>query len=208
MTMSSTTIRPATQDDVPRMVEVFFSAFSSSTLNERCFPASSPEVQVWQETLIQKNIDDKNGNYMIVAEQDSRILGWARWVRREQPPPAKNLACDTFPASGDQETARHFFQLNSDATIKYVAGEKHWFLSTIAVAKEGQRRGVGSALMKFGVERADEEGWMSYLNSSHEGKGLYEKFGFKVTGTSEFPELGMVQYHMRREAVRGGDNLC
>jgi ribosomal protein S18 acetylase RimI-like enzyme len=43
---------------------------------------------------------------------------------------------------------------------------------------------------------------MSYLNSSGEGRGLYEKFGFEVIGTSEFPELGMVQYHMRREAVK------
>jgi hypothetical protein len=56
-------------------------------------------------------------------------------------------------------------------------------------------------LMKFGVERADAEGWMSYLNSSHAGKGLYEKFGFNVVGTTEFPVL-VVQYHMRREAVR------
>jgi hypothetical protein len=55
--------------------------------------------------------------------------------------------------------------------------------------------------MKFGVERADAEGWMSYLNSSHAGKGLYEKFGFNVVGTTEFPVL-VVQYHMRREAVR------
>ncbi|GKU00221.1 puromycin n-acetyltransferase [Fusarium langsethiae] len=200
--MSSITTRPATHDDIPRMLEVFFSAFSSSPLNERCFPPSSQEVQDWQENLIQRNIDNKDDNYLIVAEQDSCILGWARWARREQPLPGKQIKRSTFPTSGDQETARYFFQANNDAAIKYIAGEKHWFLSTIAVAKEGQRRGVGSALMKFGVEKADEEGWMSYLNSSQEGKGLYGKFGFKVSGTSEFPELGMVQYHMRRESVR------
>ena len=200
--MSPITTRSATSDDLPQMVEVFFSAFSDSPLNKRCFPESSPEVVAWQEEFIRKIIDDKNGNYVIVAEQDSRILGWARWARREHPPAAKNLERESFPSSRDQETARHFFQLNNNATIKYVAGERHWFLSTIAVAKAGQRRGVGSALMKFGVERADAEGWMSYLNSSHEGKGLYEKFGFEVVGTTEFPDLGMVQYHMRREAVR------
>ncbi|KAL6914230.1 hypothetical protein ACHAPO_008842 [Fusarium lateritium] len=200
--MSSINIRPATHDDIPLMIQVFFSAFSSSPLNKRCFPPSSQEVQAWQEILIRRNIDNKDDNYMIVAEQDSCILGWARWARREQPLSGKQLKRSSFPASGDQETARNFFQANNDAAIKYIAGEKHWFLSTIAVAKEGQRRGVGSALMKFGVERADEEGWMSYLNSSEEGKGLYEKFGFNVSGTSEFVELGMVQYHMRREAAR------
>lgn len=200
--MSSITIRPATHDDIPQMLDVFFSAFSSSPLNKRCFPPSSPDVQAFQTSFLQSSIDDKNDNFMLVAEDDGQILGWARWARRENPPRGKKLDASTFPASGDQATAVDFFQKNADATAKYVAGERHWFLSTIATAKEAQRRGVGSALMRFGVERADEEGWMSYLNSSGEGRGLYEKFGFKVIGTSEFPELGMVQYHMRRDAVK------
>ncbi|KAF4417628.1 Puromycin N-acetyltransferase [Fusarium austroafricanum] len=139
---------------------------------------------------------------MLVAEDNIQILGWARWVRREKPLASiKQLDPSAFPASGDQATAAHFFQKNADATFKHVDGEKHWFLSTIATEKEAQRRGAGSALMKFGVERADQEGWMSYLNSSGEGRGLYEKFGFHVVGTSEFPDLGMVQYHMKREAI-------
>ncbi|KAF5673200.1 puromycin n-acetyltransferase [Fusarium heterosporum] len=200
--MSSITIRPATHDDIPEMLNVFFSAFSSSPLNKRCFPPSSPDVQVFQTSFLQTSIDDKNENFMLVAEDNSQILGWARWARRGTPPRGKKLDPSMFPASGDQATATDFFQKNADATVKHVAGEKHWFLSTIATAKEAQRRGVGSALMRFGVERADEEGWMSYLNSSGEGRGLYEKFGFKVIETTEFPELGMVQYHMRREAVK------
>ncbi|KAM0195545.1 hypothetical protein ACHAPA_002987 [Fusarium lateritium] len=200
--MSPVTIRSATHDDIPRMVDVFFSAFSSSLFNQRCFPPSSPDVQAFQVSFLQSNIDNKNDNFMLVAEDDGQILGWARWARRENPSPGKKVDASTFPASGDQATAVDFFQKNADATAKYVAGEEHWFLSTIATAKEAQRRGVGSALMRFGVERADEEGWMSYLNSSGEGRELYEKFGFKVVGTSEFPELDMVQYHMRREAVK------
>lgn len=201
--MSPITIRPATPEDIPQMLAVFFSAFSSSPLNKRCFSPSFPDVQAFQTSFLQTNIDDKDDNFMLVAEDDSKILGWARWVRRENPPlSGKQIDPSTFPASGDQATAADFFQRNADATFKHVAGERHWFLSTIATAKEAQRRGVGSALMRFGVEKADREGWMSYLNSSSEGRGLYEKFGFRVVGTSEFPDLGMTQYHMKREAVQ------
>ncbi|KAF4337528.1 puromycin n-acetyltransferase [Fusarium beomiforme] len=201
--MSSIAVRPATTEDIPQMLSVLFSAFSSSSLNKRCFSPTSPDVQAFQTSFLQTNIDDKNDNFMLVAKDDSRILGWARWVRRENPPlSGKQIDPSTFPASGDQDTAADFFQKNADATFKHVAGERHWFLSTIATAKDAQRRGVGSALMRFGVERADQEGWMSYLNSSGEGRGLYEKFGFKVVGTSEFPELGMTQYHMKREAAK------
>ncbi|KAM0552023.1 hypothetical protein ACHAPJ_008133 [Fusarium lateritium] len=200
--MSSIRIRPATHDDIPSMLSIFFSAFSASPLNARCFNPSAADVQAYQTSFLQTGIDDKNGNFMIVAEDDSQILGWARWVRKETPSSSKKVHPSMYPASGHRAVAAHFFQVNADATAKYVAGEKHWFLSTIATAKEAQRRGVGSALMKFGVERADEEGWMSYVNSSGEGKGLYEKFGYRVVGTSEFPDLGMVQHHMKREAAK------
>ncbi|KAF5022431.1 hypothetical protein F66182_5516 [Fusarium sp. NRRL 66182] len=182
------------------MLSIFFSAFSSSPLNTRCFPPSAPDVQDFQASFLKTNIDDRDGNFMVVAESGSRVVGWARWVRKETPSSSgKTIDASAYPASGDRALAAHFFQVNADATAEHVAGERHWFLSTIVTDQEVQRRGVGSVLMKFGVERADEEGWMAYVNSSVAGRGLYEKFGFRVVGTSEFPELRMVQYHMKRE---------
>lgn len=81
--------------------------------------------------------------------------------------------------------------------------QEYWFLSTIVTAPEAQRRGVGSALMRFGVDKADEEGWMSYLNASADGKALYERFNFVVVDSTSFGELGMTQYHMKRDPKSG-----
>lgn len=213
--MASITIRPATEQDIPSMLSVYFSAFSPSPFSQRCFPSSSPEVRAWQADKLRTQIGTARGNnnhvMMIIAESDDdpgSILGWARWVRRPAAAPSSAAAAllseSDYPSAGDPALAVRLFQANADATRRHTAGEEpsYWFLSTIATAREAQRRGVGSALVRSGVDRADGEGRMAYLNSSAEGKGLYEKFGFQVVDESVIPELDIVQYHMKRAARR------
>jgi GNAT superfamily N-acetyltransferase len=45
-----------------------------------------------------------------------------------------------------------------------------------------QRRGAGSKCLEWGTAEADRLGLVSYLESSEEGRPLYEKFGFKEVG--------------------------
>ncbi|EEU45810.1 uncharacterized protein NECHADRAFT_78691 [Fusarium vanettenii 77-13-4] len=200
--MASITIRPATKEDLPSMLSVYFSAFSTSLFSQRCFPSTSPDVQAWIANSLRSQIEGTRGNRVVIAESEpGSVLGWARWVRRPAAPSKRAILSESdYPSSGDPALAVRLFEANANATYKHAAGEEYWFLSTIATAKEAQRRGVGSALMQFGVDKADEEGWMAYLNSSPEGKGLYEKFGFEVVDESEIPELNIVQYHMKRAA--------
>jgi len=56
----------------------------------------------------------------------------------------------------------------------------HWHLYTLGVVPERQRKGVGSLLLRWGLERAREEGLPVSLISSEEGRKLYAKYGFKV----------------------------
>ncbi|CAM1503814.1 Fc.00g014050.m01.CDS01 [Cosmosporella sp. VM-42] len=201
-------LRPATPDDIPAMVSVLFSAWSSSILNELCFPASSPEVHTYWAQRIASNMAAPN-TYLIVAmlpsagDSSPTLAGWARWVRKpspaELPEPLKFTPKD-YPSTGDGAVAANFFQGNYDATRRLVGKEEHWFLGTLVTGREYQKKGVGSALMKYGVDRADREGWMVYLNASEDGKRLYEKFGFHELDKTEFEMLGMTQYHMKRDA--------
>ncbi|RSL67114.1 hypothetical protein CEP53_003096 [Fusarium sp. AF-6] len=199
--MASITIRPATEEDLTSMLSVYFSAFSASLFSKRCFPPTSPEVQTWTTSKLRSQIGAP-GNHIVIAESASgSVLGWARWVRRPAAPSKRVILSESdYPSSGDPALAVRLFQANADATYKHAAGEEYWFLSTIATDKDVQRCGVGSALMQFGVDKADEDGCMAYLNSSPEGKGLYEKFGFQIVDESEISGLNIVQYHMKRAA--------
>ncbi|KAF7544238.1 hypothetical protein G7Z17_g10113 [Cylindrodendrum hubeiense] len=217
------TVREATVDDVPAMVDAYFSAFNGNPLNDRCFPESSPDARAYWTNWIGGYIGVP-GIHMLVAltsppdlnpatplpgagtsasaSDASRIVGWARWLRRPEPPsstPAVATTSAIYPSNSEGALAADFFQTARDVSKRIVAGRNYWFLSMIVTRREAQRRGVGAALMRFGVERADEDGLIAYLNASKSGRPLYELFGFQVVEQSRFDELGLDMFHMIRD---------
>jgi len=60
--------------------------------------------------------------------------------------------------------------------------EETWYLKTLAVHPKFQRKGVGTALVKWGMERARLNGERLYVDASYVGKPLYLKLGFTEVG--------------------------
>lgn len=61
--------------------------------------------------------------------------------------------------------------------------EPHWYLPMIAVDPIRQGRGTGSTLMKFALERCDDDDLPAYLESSNPRNiSLYQRFGFEIIG--------------------------
>jgi GNAT superfamily N-acetyltransferase len=58
----------------------------------------------------------------------------------------------------------------------------YYFCNIVTVLPEAQGKGVGRALMKEVLKKADEEGRKCYLESSRDvpNVAIYEKFGFKL----------------------------
>lgn len=57
---------------------------------------------------------------------------------------------------------------------------RHWYLQTLGAAMPG--RGVGGALLRHGLARADADGLPTYLESSSPANvPIYERFGFRPT---------------------------
>lgn len=52
-------------------------------------------------------------------------------------------------------------------------------LASLNTLPEYQRRGVGSMLMKWGIEKLEEMNVAGFIVSSHQGYSLYLKHGFK-----------------------------
>ena len=91
---------------------------------------------------------------------------------------------------------------DSEAMSGYHPHEPHWYLAFIGVDPARQGLGLGSALLKAGLKRCDEDGVIAYLESSSPRNiPLYERFGFEVIGVvqpGDFPPV----YPMLR-AARG-----
>lgn len=62
------------------------------------------------------------------------------------------------------------------------SGTKCMFIISIAVVPSAQSRGVGSALIKYGTERADADGVFCWVHSSEAGSGAFEKQDFREVG--------------------------
>lgn len=67
--------------------------------------------------------------------------------------------------------------------------EPHWYLAFIGTDPEMQGRGLGSALLRPVLDRCDREGMPAYLESSKEANvPFYQRHGFEVTDTHDFPD--------------------
>jgi GNAT superfamily N-acetyltransferase len=64
----------------------------------------------------------------------------------------------------------------------------HWYLPWIAVRPEAQGKGIGGALLRHGLARADREGMPAYLEAtSARNAALYARHEFAVVGVVEAP---------------------
>jgi ribosomal protein S18 acetylase RimI-like enzyme len=77
----------------------------------------------------------------------------------------------------------------------------HWYLAVMGVAPEWQGRGLGTALMRPGLEEIDAAGLPAYLETSTpRARALYERNGFAVTGEINVPMGGPPIWLMWRES--------
>ncbi|KAH6891048.1 acyl-CoA N-acyltransferase [Thelonectria olida] len=197
----SITLRPATLDDVPLMTQIYLNAFEHTTLSRLSFPSHEPQVAAYWADWIQAKINVPD-THMVLALLGRDVVGWARWVRvpaAPLPDPPLVFSAAVYPACGDGALAARFFQAAHNARRRLMGAREHWFLSMIMTRTDAQRNGVGSALMRYGCEKADEDGWQSFLNASRDGRPLYELFGFKSDDITAFDDIGQEMHHMTRE---------
>ena len=75
----------------------------------------------------------------------------------------------------------------------YHPQEPHWYLAMVGADPLRQGQGLGSALIKHGLQQCDAQGLPAYLESSNpRNVPLYERHGFEVMGViqpGDFPPL-------------------
>ncbi|MDP2896761.1 MAG: GNAT family N-acetyltransferase [bacterium] len=78
--------------------------------------------------------------------------------------------------------------------------EPHWYLLSLGVAPERQGQGLGGALLRHGLERAQAEGLPCYLETTNERNvPFYERHGFRFVAQGEVTDGGPHVWAMLRE---------
>lgn len=135
----------------------------------------------------------------VVYATEPELAGVAVWM----PPGAPKLSLNGLllaPLFVGFRSARRI-QLSLKAMDKVHARaipSKHWHLIVVGVDPAHQGKGVGSILMKYALERADEDGTACYLETtSKAGRKTFKQFGFEAVGDAAgmraLPTWGMVR---------------
>ncbi|KFY15947.1 hypothetical protein V492_01664 [Pseudogymnoascus sp. VKM F-4246] len=184
--MASTTntlvLEPATAEDIPALIEVWFAAFTQPTI-KKLLP-DTPGMREWHRDWHVGNFQTKpNVKYLKVVDTESkdeqgrpRIAAFATWdtamaeERGHRFPP-------WHPDCPQQECEDFINGL--EAERKRVMGDlKNYYLDTVATHPDYQRRGAGSMLVNWGCDLADKDGVSAYVDASKNGAPLYKKYGF------------------------------
>ncbi len=195
------TVRRLTTSDVERAAGVIADAFHDDPLFVHLYPDKARrrrglriEYRAYLRRIylpfgIAETTDELEGVALWIPPDHVDSLGW-----RE-----KLLIPTLFRAVG----WRQFWIAFRDyaAFDAFFPDEPMLYLGTLTVAPEAQGRGVGSALIRSGLNRADREGWPVYLETGTERNvAFYERHGFRVTGTIPLP-YGPDHWAMLRDPV-------
>ncbi|HKQ96680.1 MAG TPA: GNAT family N-acetyltransferase, partial [Candidatus Polarisedimenticolia bacterium] len=99
---------------------------------------------------------------------------------------------------------RRLRRLNAYAHMQHAraAGGPHWYLHGIGVDPDSQRRGIGTALLRAGLERADRDHLPCYLETAREtALPFYARFGFRVAIPGRLPPDGPPVFSLLRPAA-------
>jgi ribosomal protein S18 acetylase RimI-like enzyme len=90
-----------------------------------------------------------------------------------------------------------------DERMREVVPEAHWYLFIIGVDPPRRRQGLGSALLRMGLERAASEGTpVSLLTAEPRNIPFYERHGMRIAYEGSEPSSGVRYWVFLKDPVR------
>jgi GNAT superfamily N-acetyltransferase len=193
-------IRKASHDDVPQLADALARAFESDPGFSHLLP--EPEGRADRLRLFFKTELEAIGIPSGLAWTTEELIGGAIWL----PPDAWRVPISTtMRETGPMLRVfgrRLPLALRSRLRMerKHPRRPSHTYLAVMGVAPEWQGKGLGTALMRPGLESLDADGRAAYLEASTpRSRELYRRNGFEVTGEFDLPSDGPPIWQMWRE---------
>ncbi|KAL0258321.1 hypothetical protein SLS55_007497 [Diplodia seriata] len=202
-TTNDLTVLPMTEADIPLMTQLLHKAYYSPTgagISGLLYhtPPSQRSLDATTAQRLHAFRTDPAAHFIKAvdtANTDGTIVAAARW---DLHPHARSpsavaaaaaIADDELIPEFRADVYRALFGPLRAAHAEVMGARPHAHLVTLVTDPDEGRRGAGGALVRWGLERADERGLDAYLDASPMGEGLYRKSGFEVVRRVPF-DLG------------------
>ena len=192
--MNSPVVRSAGKEDETVVVDVITLAFSTDPVARWANPNPAKYLAIMPQVI--RAFGGNGFAYGSVDIADDG-MGAAMWLPPGVEPDSERLGgliSENTPEAILADLMAVFEQMGSSHPE-----EPHWYLPLIGVDPAVHSRGIGSALLRHALERADAEGVPAYLESSNPRNiDLYERHGFKIIRTIQVGSSPPVAPMLRR----------
>ncbi|KAJ5618376.1 hypothetical protein N7528_007019 [Penicillium herquei] len=186
-------IEYATEQDAPELGLINNDSFQSRMILGAIFPESSqPTLRAYKAIHVMKHLVNPETHVLKATDPTSgAIVGYGRWhipavlgVTPNVPglsDQAQTYAKDPVafaPEPMNREIYAAFRAMLEEGRKRHTT-ERDMMLDLLATLPSCQGRGVGTALLRWGIEVADRLQARIYLESTPEGYPLYLKYGWK-----------------------------
>ncbi|KUJ19891.1 acyl-CoA N-acyltransferase [Mollisia scopiformis] len=171
-------LRKATASDASALAQIYLSAFSVDAISLLVFPRNKSSFDFWHDSILEE-LDDPHAHLLCVYDSsspDQKIVALAKW---NGPDALIQTDLPEWPEGADQKIANHFFGNLFGRHETIMRGRKHWYLELLATLPEYQGKGAAGQLLRWGIEKSDEDGTETYLEASPDGLPIYQHFGFE-----------------------------
>ncbi|KAI2784424.1 hypothetical protein F4815DRAFT_455718 [Daldinia loculata] len=205
--------RPSVSE-IPRLITIWWDAFGSEHM-QRIFP-QTPVGRLWLQRAFKQFLgpapgpDELKTECLIVRSPDTGIPAAIAIYRivpegcdaAKQSWRARWPAVDDLPDFSDA-AVDDFFSRMEKAHAHVLGDRGHVFLEVLATMEAFQKRGYGTALVKWGTDLADQLGVECYLDASPAGKPLYEANGYVEQDVSTILEKQSAVSMLRPKKLQG-----
>ncbi|RYP19388.1 hypothetical protein DL765_003361 [Monosporascus sp. GIB2] len=180
----------AYEDPPQKFLHVFFPIHGpGAEAREAAIQEGAARLKLW-------HTQDPSSHWQKVVDVETgRMAGGASWNIYKTNPFAEPHPVEAtwFP----NDSSRTFAEkaLESHGRPRYQAAQRpHVYLFNVFTHPDYRRRGVGQQLMDWGMKKADELGLELFLDSTPQGRPLYEANGFiyveenVITPTTDNPD--------------------
>ena len=185
-------IRLATESDIPRLMDIQFSAFAQEPVHFAINGSNTaPNREKAGDRLLEQMRQNRNLHTIKClaideATDETSIVGFCEWFIYTHERPEEEwtlehdlLDCMWIDDAAEREKARDHVLPVFEERRRVLGGSPHALLMYLCVDPRWQRQGVGEKLVRWGTGRADSLGIRCFLEASPFGYGLYRKCGFK-----------------------------
>jgi GNAT superfamily N-acetyltransferase len=197
-------VHPAGPDDVPAAAEVLADAFTDYPWTRWTVDADDHARRLSELFRLDLGAVALPYGHVDIGTTPEGPATVAVWLPSAAVP--EHVRAGIGPATAELAGSRAAAAAAAEAALApHRPAEEHLLLASVGVVRHQQGRGLGTAALAAGLDRADRDGSPVCLETSAESnERFYRRLGFTVTDVVDLPGGGPRTWLMRRAPRRPG----